>query len=232
MDELRTLGEFADHIIASFRRLVVRSFLGDSVLRAAIMQRAESEQEGDNKSSSVSHGFLVTKTLVTSPIIKQIFDVNMRNADIPDIIFIKAPYFLTCHANMQDHCIELHSFTASLLTLESTLPFNGTIRSAVPYNRSRILSNAWDDFSKVICSTSEPTSMSDNEPRSRDVILCTLDTGILAVVDWDLGVESDSGGDSWLPGLRVANTIRLADVGRDVNSLGHFIKVSVEYVNV
>jgi hypothetical protein len=75
--------------------------------------------------------------------------------------------------------------------------------------------------------------MSDDEPRSRDIILCTLDSGNLVIVDWDLGIEpgSGSGGDSCLPGLRIANIIRLANPGKDVKSLGRFIKVSEEYVN-
>jgi hypothetical protein len=101
----------------------------------------------------------------------------------------------------------------------------------VPYNRSRIPTDAWDDFSRAISSTVEETSMPDDKLRSRDIILCTLDTGNLAIVDWDLGIESDSGGDSCLPGLRIANVINLAKPGKDVKSLGHIIKVSEEYVN-
>ena len=121
----------------------------------------------------------------------------------------------------------MYSLTSSSFVLESSIPFDCTIRAAVPYFRPRKVS---EDFST--CIVSEIVSMAEKlvEPVLRDVILCTTDSGELVVVDWDLGQEAkaeETLAALW-PGLRVSNTMTQAKCGKDMTSLGRFIKVSPE----
>jgi hypothetical protein len=65
------------------------------------MEQMDGIHMGHKNGCPVFHEYLLTKTLVNSPIIRQIFDVNLRDPDTPDIIFIKVPYiFLTFHSNI------------------------------------------------------------------------------------------------------------------------------------
>ena len=114
--------------------------------------------------------------------------------------------------------------------LESSIPFDCTIRAAVPYFRPR---EADQDFSSHIVSEIDPATDKPVEPTLRDVILCTTDSGELIVVDWDLGQEAkvEETLSALRPGLRVSNIITQAKPGKDMTSLGRFIKVSREYVS-
>lgn len=62
-------------------------------------------------------------------------------------------------------------------------------------------------------------------------MLCTTDSGELVVVDWDGGRVAQPANEipAVKPGLRVVTTIRQARPGKDVCSLGRFIRVSEEY---
>jgi hypothetical protein len=108
---------------------------------------------------------------------------------------------------------------------ESYLPFNGTIRSAAPYVRSR-RDTSIDIFSKIGFSTTSEPAIDER----RDIILCTADSGELIIVDWDVGRDADEEAFSHAmrPGLRAVNAIRHSKPGKDTTSLGRFIKVSEE----
>ena len=114
--------------------------------------------------------------------------------------------------------------------LESSIPFDCTIRAAVPYFRPRKVS---EDFSTRIFSEIAPVVEKSVEPALRDVILCTTDSGELIVVDWDLGQEAkvEETLSALRAGLRISNIITQAKPGKDMASLGRFIKVSPEYVS-
>ena len=114
--------------------------------------------------------------------------------------------------------------------LESSIPFDCTIRAAVPYFRPCKVS---EDFSTRIVSEITPEAEKSVEPVLRDVILCTTDSGELIVVDWDLGQEAkvEETLSALRPGLRASNIITQARSGKDMTSLGRFIKVGPEYVS-
>jgi len=127
----------------------------------------------------------------------------------------------------QYHRLELYSLVGTVFTLQSYLPFDCTIRSAAPF--SRALSDHTDFEAKVFPPAS-PTSFAESQ-RKKDLVLCTTDSGELVVVDWDAGRNAipASGIPAIKPGLRVVQTIRQARPGKDVCSLGRFIRVSQEY---
>lgn len=125
--------------------------------------------------------------------------------------------------------MELYSLNTVSFIHESSLPFDCTIRSAIPYSRREKAANFSEDiFSKI--NTPEKPS----ESGLRDVILCTTDTGEMVVVDWDLGRDAiqAEGRPGLKPGLRAVTKIRQARQGKDTTSLGRFIKLSAEYVSV
>jgi hypothetical protein len=57
------------------------------------MDLVEDDEAGDSTQPS-----LLTKTLVPSPIIKDIFEANLRAHDSQDIVFIKALPFPSLHS--------------------------------------------------------------------------------------------------------------------------------------
>ena len=113
--------------------------------------------------------------------------------------------------------------------LECSLPIRGAIRAAVPYSRPRDQKHGPTDniFSRIAQSTSEGEF---EQQRSTDLILCTVDTGELLVVEWIYARTSDTG-ELWSnPGLFVTRVIRQARPGKDTSALGRFIRVSKEYL--
>ena len=113
-----------------------------------------------------------------------------------------------------------------MFTLQSYLPFDCTIRSAASF--SRALSDH-TDFEAEVFHPASPTSLG---PQGKtDLVLCTTDSGELVVVDWSAGCNTipASGIPAIKPGLRVVKTIRQARPGKDVCSLGRFIRVSHEF---
>src|SRR5277367_4656217 len=119
--------------------------------------------------------------------------------------------------------------SAISFTLESSFPFDCTIRSAVPYFRPRI--DATDVSDDIFAKINAPKN--STKQLLRDIILCTTDTGELVVVDWDLGRDAIPEVRPALgPGLRAVNRIRQSRPGKDTNSLGRFIKLSKECVSL
>jgi hypothetical protein len=116
----------------------------------------------------------------------------------------------------------LYSLVGTVFQLESYLPFDCTIRAAAPLSRS---TPEHGDFESTIFPSS-PTL----DTHGKDLVLCTTDSGELVVVDWDGGriAQPASETPSVKPGLRVVKTIRQARPGKDVCSLGRFIRVSEE----
>ena len=128
----------------------------------------------------------------------------------------------------KDHGIELYSLSATSFALESTIPFDATIRAALPYRRPR---KETLDLSESIFSNNGPPP-EPSQSNARDIILCTTDTGEFVIVDWDPGCPPEARGHAFpalKPGLRVANVLREARPGKDTTSLGRFIKLSEEY---
>jgi hypothetical protein len=120
--------------------------------------------------------------------------------------------------------------TYTSFVLESSLPIGGSIRAAVPYSRPRIRNQSPTDniFSRI----AKPTSENVDQKAYTDLILCTVDTGELMVVEWMHGPCNETG-EKWSnPGLCVTRLIRQAKPGKDTGALGRFIKVSEEYWHV
>lgn len=109
-----------------------------------------------------------------------------------------------------------------MFQLESYLPFDCTIRAAAALTRA---TPEHGDFESTIFPAS-PTF----ETHEKDLVLCTTDSGELVVVDWDAGRIAQPASEipAVKPGLRVVTTIRQARPGKDVCSLGRFIRVSEE----
>ena len=64
----------------------------------------------------------------------------------------------------------------------------------------------------------------------RDLIMCTLSSDELAIVDWDLGGCSYfEDAIDWKPGLRVARLWAHGNGTNDILSLSRFVKASREY---
>jgi len=127
----------------------------------------------------------------------------------------------------QYHRLELYSLVGTVFTLQSYLPFDCTIRSAAPFSRAQ---SDHTDFEATVFAPASPTSFVDSQ-RKNDLVLCTTDSGELVVVDWDAGRNAipANGTPAIKPGLRVVKAIRQARPGKDVCSLGRFIRVSQEY---
>lgn len=71
-----------------------------------------------------------------------------------------------------------------------------------------------------------------SENLHRDLVICTLRSGELAVVDWDRGglsYDANQRATEWNPGLRLSR-LWVQDSAKDTtNSLGRFVKASREY---
>jgi len=158
--------------------------------------------QGDDNSAGAGQEPWLTKTLVPSPIIKDIFEANMRTYESQDIIFIKVSLPASSNsANIQDHVIELYSLNSTSLVLESSLPMSSRIRCAVPYVLTRPVYNLDYVLSKQ--------SSKHKEPQSRDSILLVTDSTHLVVVDWDTGGARTDGGPIFKSGLRQRIALQL-----------------------
>ena len=181
----------------------------------------------DTEEETWENHFQLLRTLVPSPVIKDIFEANIRSPTSQDIIFIKVrgpPAF--CPDN-QNHSIELYILTYTSFVLECSLPIRGAIRAAVAYSRPRDgrQDHANNIFSRIAQATSEEGV---DQQQSTDLILCTVDTGELMVVEW-INTPQIERDDLWSnPGLCVTRVIRQARPGKDTSAPGRFLKVSEE----
>lgn len=114
----------------------------------------------------------------------------------------------------------------SSLALLSSLPINAFIRSAVPYIRPR---SKHADIYSTLFPENNPSQVFQST--IRDLIFLCVDTGQFIVIDWDDGSEANPelGLAAMKPGLRIASWKTHARPGKDLTSIGRFIKVSEEY---
>jgi len=116
--------------------------------------------------------------------------------------------------------------TYTSFSLESSLPIRGSIRAAVPYVRRG--NRQGDPEDNIFSRIAQQTNGDEEQNERTDLILCTVDTGELMVVEWMHG-SSNQAGEIWSnPGLCVTRVIRQARPGKDTGALGRFVKVSEE----